>query len=459
MVAVLLLNSCWKGTDLSKVTTEIELPPTEDIELSQFLVQLDRQAKEDPNSAIHHGRLAMAYDANGFVNQAIKAYENAALLDPSELRWPYLQALAVSQQGSIEDAVELMKRAIRLEPTYLPSYLATGYWLLDLGRFDEACDIFKEAEHTSGSDLYELPLLLGSIQCQFELGKHDIAFQLLDKLTISDLPPYAIRVRERVTRTTGTDNVIRDPSGHEQAEPMTWSDPIAGEVVEFTRGFAAESLLAQKLIDGGRAEDAVPLIKSLRSRYAQEPQLVELHSAALIELKRHTEAIEVLQAGLTQFEGEHLLHFNLALLYELVGRVDDALKELDRAIELEARFIEAYDAKTTLLINQENPQAAGETLQASLAFRAPSADSHYLLGVLYGGQGDWVQSIEQFTHAIKLRPDDAKNHASLALILSEVGRFEDALVAIQSAQILNPDDARVKQAIEILIANEVLESY
>ncbi|MYD44384.1 MAG: tetratricopeptide repeat protein [Gammaproteobacteria bacterium] len=456
---VALLVSCGKDPASKLDLSVVSIPATDDADLRRFLARLDSQAKADPSSATNRGRLAMAYDANGFSEAAVATYAQAASLDPREMRWPYLQALANSQQGNIESAVQLMEQAIRLDPTYLPSYLAKGYWLLDLGRHQEACENFRTSETVKSTSQFKLPLVLGLIQCHFELGDDEQARQLLAELPNSDLPPYALQVRDRVLRTRQNERVEIPMLNQTNSKPLSWSDPVAGAVVEFTRGLSGESLLAQKLIDGSRAADGLPLIRSLRSQYPAEAHLLELHSAALVELDRHAEAIEVLETGIGEFKGEHLLHFNLGLLYVTAQRTDEALRQFDRTLAIEPSFVQAYDAKATLLINQNANQAARETLEASLKLRSPDAETHYLLGVLFGGEGEWLQSIDHFTQAIELRPDSASAHASLALSLSEMGRIEDAFAAIQSARKLAPNDPTVQRAVETLVANDVLEAF
>ena len=219
--------------------------------------------------------------------------------------------------------------------------------------------------------------------------------------------------------------------------------PVAGEVVEYTRGLSGESLLAQRLIEGGRANDAIPLITSLQRRYPDESTLVELHGAALVKLQRNDEAIAVWRNGISKFPDSHLLHFNLALLLEETDKVEDAYTEYTRILEIQNDFVPAYDAKAKLFISQGHTAQAKNLLISSLDHRIPDAPTYYLLGVLYGGEGDWKNSAEYFTKASNLDPTNVDVLASLALSLSELGRVEEAFAAIEQARELAPDDLKV----------------
>ena len=429
---------------------------TQDSELQHFLESLVSDAIENPNSAIYRGRLAMAYDANTFTDAAISTYQQARQLDPADVRWPYLESLAQSSQGRIEHAVQLMDEAIQLDASYLPSYLAKGFWLLDLGKYAEACETFEQAE-VAISRIYEkVPLVLGTAQCKLELGDIDAAVQNIDGLPEEGLSRYAELVRDRVKRAEGNTPIfeISDETSNKPVK-ISWSDPIAGAVVEFTRGLSGESILAQKLIDRARAQDALSILESLQERHPDEPYLIELRSAALTRLGRPHEAIDLLQEGLRTFQDEHLLSFNLGLLFESVDQLDDALVHYKQTIERQHDFVPAYDATANLLLAQGEAGLARETLEASLSHRAPDANTYYLLGVITGGEGDWTESVSYLTKATTIEPQNVDVLASLALSLSQMQRHEEALDTINRARAIDPNNAKLERAVATLIANGV----
>lgn len=399
----------------------------------------------------------MVYDANGFTEAAALTYGQARELDADDMRWPYLESLALAEQGKIEKALRAMDLAIRLDSSYVPAYLARGYWLIDLGEFQNACDTFDRASKTPQTTRALIAVQLGLAQCQVELGETEAAKQILDALPSTGLPAYADLVRARVHRanngSTHNESVATDSGDLGQ---ITWPDPIAGTVVEYTRGLSNESLLAQKLIDGGRAEDALQLVDSLQIRHPEATYLIELRSAALIALDRRAEAITVLKNGLGKNPDEHLLHFNLGLLLDSIGQMDEALDHYSQAIKLQRDFVPAYDAKAKLLIRQGSAIPARDVLNASLEHRLPDASTHNLLGVLYGGMGDWERSVEHLTNATRLEPQNVDALVSLALSLGELQRNEEAVSAIQRAGLLDPENPKVARGVRTLVANGVL---
>ena len=76
-------------------TANVALPvdassQTDDLELREFIAALYKDAVQNADSALHRGRLAMAYDANGFAEASIQSYEQVSQLDETDMRWPYL---------------------------------------------------------------------------------------------------------------------------------------------------------------------------------------------------------------------------------------------------------------------------------------------------------------------------------------------------------------------------------
>ena len=401
----------------------------------------------------------MVYDANGFREAAAATYRQARELDTEDMRWPYLESLALAKQGKIEKALQAMELAIQLDSSYIPAHVAKGYWLIDLGEFRSACDTFNRVSNNSQLGDTAIAVQLGLAQCQVELGETEKANRTLDTLPSTGLPAYAELVKARVNRAnTGSTLAEIVETDSDDLDQVSWPDPIAGAVVEYTRGLSNESLLAQKLIDVGRAADALKLVDSLQERHPEVTYLIELRSAALIALGRRVEAITVLEDGLRRFPDNHLLHFNLGLLLDSTGRIDDALDHYDQSIRLQKEFVPAYDAKAKLLIRQGSALTARDVLNASLEHRLPDASTYNLLGVLYGGMGDWEQSVEHLANATRLEPQNVDALVSLALSLGELQRNDEAVEAIQQASSLDPENPKVARGIRTLVANGVLEA-
>ena len=455
----LVLLGC-DATPMKQVASPVDASlSTNDNELQTYIRELYDRAVREPESATHRGRLGMVYDANGFKDAAIETYHQTYLLDTNDLRWPYLKSLALGRQGRLQEAIQAMNVAIELDSTYVASHLAMGFWLMDLGEFEAACEVFDDADLNNVDAKNRTAIESGRAQCSLELGDLDTAIRSLDSIVDDELPRYVELLQAKVARAQGIAILADQEVFAETAiDQPSWSDPIAGSVVEYTRGLSGETMLAQKLIDGGRAIDALPLISSLLNRYPAETYLVELHSSALIALGRIDEAIEVLTSGLEEFPRNHLIHFNLGLLREMQEQFEDALRHYKKTIELRNEFIPAYDAQTELLLRIGETDIARDVLEESLEYRQPDWNIHYRLGVIHGGHGDWEKSVASFARVIELSPQNSAAYANMALSLAELRRIREAKDAIGRASAISPGNPKVKRAVQTLIATGVLSA-
>jgi tetratricopeptide (TPR) repeat protein len=133
---------------------------------------------KEPNSAEVHGARGELYQAQGKPQQALDEFQQAAVLDPDDWRWPMSLGVAEFRRGNIEKAIEQLnlarekapdnamayydlsiahrqtgkmddarndlKRAIDLDPT-AGKYAALGSLLLFEGKYDEAAEMEKKA--------------------------------------------------------------------------------------------------------------------------------------------------------------------------------------------------------------------------------------------------------------------------------------------------------------------------
>ena len=131
-------------------------------------------------------------------------------------------------------------------------------------------------------------------------------------------------------------------------------------------------------------------------------------------------------------------HHLLGLSYSLVGRHEQALAQLDRAVALNPRYVEALIHRAIVL----NELGRGE--EADAAFRRASeiggeprlefpahvaaklANQHAALGDAYFEAGGLAQAIEQYQAALALGPAFHDLRYKLGRILLQAGRALDA---------------------------------
>ncbi len=116
-------------------------------------------------------------------------------------------------------------------------------------------------------------------------------------------------------------------------------------------------------------------------------------------------------------------HYQLAVVYERQGRLDDAVAKMES-------------------VAQFNPLDVGVSFQ---------------LGLLYIRQGDYDAAEAQFERTVSLSPNYSNAMWYLAAIYELNGDIEAAIEQVQKVYDLNPENDAVKERLERLLGGEVVE--
>jgi len=108
---------------------------------------------QDPNRAVAHNNLGLAYHAQGRTQEAILVYLAALRIDPNLAEAMNNLALLYDQQGRAEEAVSLYDRALKIKPDYSEAHLNYAIILERLGYLEEARKHYQRFLSQPPSDL------------------------------------------------------------------------------------------------------------------------------------------------------------------------------------------------------------------------------------------------------------------------------------------------------------------
>ncbi|MDH3230588.1 MAG: tetratricopeptide repeat protein, partial [Alphaproteobacteria bacterium] len=92
-----------------------------------------------------YAALGGVHEANGEIEQAITYHEKAVALGPNISVYHAILAYNLTEAGRADEAIPMLKKAMRLDPTYQPWYLlALGDAYNALGRYEEAAEAHKQ---------------------------------------------------------------------------------------------------------------------------------------------------------------------------------------------------------------------------------------------------------------------------------------------------------------------------
>ena len=77
-------------------------------------------------------------------------------------------------------------------------------------------------------------------------------------------------------------------------------------------------------------------------------------------------------------------------------------------------------------------------------------DAHYNLANALVSQGKFLQAIEHYRAAIRLRPDDANAEANLGGALAETGKLSEAKLHFERALRIDPNHKLARENLELI---------
>jgi len=401
--------------------------------LVAYLRDLHQEATLVPKSAELRGRLAMAYDANGFTQAAASSYAQAQQLDPKDFRWPYLRAAALAASADYETALVSIDRAIALDPNQAGPWIWRGSWLLDFDDHEGAHVAFVEATRLAVDPATRAAATIGQARTLLRQGAAGAAVDLLEDLANNYPHEYVNQVLRTAYLRDGRVDAADRIEVDEDAVQLEWSDEFQADKGTYVRGFSGQMLIAERMIEDGHAARALEILQSLQITAPQDRELMNNLSIALKVLGREQEAFDVLRKALEAHPDFHLFHFNIAVIHEQRGSADLALTHYDRAIELDPSLYAAYERKYGVLVDQQQYEQALVVLDEAARYGRTRPTTLLYAGLVAATLGKWDLAIEKLQQALVLDPNFARAQLFLGRSLAEAGQFEAAYEALESA--------------------------
>ena len=211
-----------------------------------------------------------------------------------------------------------------------------------------------------------------------------------------------------------------------------------GEVIDRVRS-ALLTLIASG--DARRSRQLQPTVNSAPAEAVPNPAEA-LHRSGLscLEAKQYELALDWIARAIRQDpKPEYLLSLGTALHH--LGRLEEALKALDKAVQLRPDDAELWKHLGCMLFEQHRPSDALLAFQHVLKLNPHHLDVAEASGFILCQSGRFEEALGYFDICNGLRPNHAPTLAARAVSLRGLKRNEEALADNRRANALAPDDA------------------
>ncbi|MFA6904474.1 MAG: tetratricopeptide repeat protein [Gallionellaceae bacterium] len=230
---------------------------------------------------------------------------------------------------------------------------------------------------------------------------------------------------------------------------------------------------AEKLLQQGQAEQALPLLEqytssqpqdargwlllaialhqnhklqealhALESVLAIEPhhlQARNIKAVVLCDLGKPQEALQVYREALTLAPGDAALLLNMAIVLEQIGEPDAALDCYDQVLRIQSDLYPALLNRGALLLKLGRQQEALANNHHLVSTYPNNTDAQFNLGEAHLSLGQWEAALVAYARTLTSQPKTAKAHFACGLALAMLRRFEEAQQAFAKAQFLDPE--------------------
>ena len=460
-LASLLLGACSKFGTGQPVVAGLD---SEDRDVAEHLETLVQSARAVPMSGPIRGRLGMAYDINGFREAANATYQQAESLDPTDFRWPYLNAHLFAEDGDYGRALDTLDRALAVDAEYAPAWLWRGTWLLKSDRVREATDAFGRA-----AEIHDSPYArFGHAQALMALGEYPEAVERLEGVAESFEHPYVQRTYGEALRAVGRlDDARTAMAAGRAAESLVWPDERRDQRYVHIRGHASY-MLAKELSAAGQTSEALAILRRLQAHHPEEHcgrdeefflpcNLMNSVSIAYDRSGRRAESLATVERGLHLNPDFAAFHLTMANLLRDGRDLETALNHVERAIDLSPSSGYAHEQRGRLLFGLNRHEDARVAFESALQFEPGKRTTLFYLGLAQVELSDYEDAVGSFRRVIEVEATFALGHVFLARSLAEVGRIDEARRAQELARRYRANPAELRRNEVRLRELEVIE--
>ncbi len=395
---------------------------------AEALAELEVALAINPNNALWQAQRGFLLEELDRSVEAIDAYEKSLLLEPGDQDVSLALGAALTNSGRFARALEVLEGLARLYPDLEPAYCNRIQVYAELGRHEQAEEMFYLAQDLDDACPHCFFHMGGSL---FAQGRIDRAIFCWER--VLELEPSYIGVNRRIAQ------------GH-------YAKGELGQAREyFIRELRDDPGNTNLLFELGDLALELGQLSVAAAKYEQIIELDPRHGPAhlalgsvLLQMGKTESALVCLESAASFSRPEDDLRDLDARTGEALlrlGRHAEARRYLERAVELAPGDAGLVTLLGDVLLGINRTTAAADCYRRALAIDANHAVAHHKLALTLIVAGRPADALRHDLHALRSRTGygDAMHSASLAML--ELGRWGDARRMLDQMLLNDPDNA------------------
>lgn len=199
---------------------------------------------------------------------------------------------------------------------------------------------------------------------------------------------------------------------------------------------------AVNLHRSGQLAEAESLYRQILAADPRHSNAWQLLGAMSLQQQNFPVAVEYLSRAIALGCTHALVYNHLAVAYQSLNQLDQALQAYELALLKQPNFPEALVNRASILKHRGDYSAAISALRRAIELQSDHVDAHAALAASWHELGRADEAIDAYRALLKLRPDDARSHNNLASLLIERHHAVEALAHLDRALALDPRYAK-----------------
>ncbi|MDH4083144.1 MAG: tetratricopeptide repeat protein [Nitrospira sp.] len=395
-------------------------------DLDTALKEYQAALKADPTSQEVKSRLAALHFALGDMTQAVQYAEDVGQGTGHEPQLLTQMAGILASAGKPETAIELLDKAIAINPERGESYFPKSLILLNQKRIAESEQVAKKGlQYAADSPIGYY--YLGRIS--IEAGNMEQALSSFDRaisVNPSFEPAYLAQASVHESRQEKDKAIAVLKLYLHQVNPRNRE----------VRQHLIQLYIATKDYAGGLAELETMLEDNPGDLDAQ------LRMALIYgEKKEFSKAIAQLTDILKVKPAELKVRDYLGYLYEETKDLPKAMETYRYNLHLDPRFADSHIHLGVLLYRLKQFPEAVTHLDEAVQLMPKQPEPHIVLGLAYLQSEQFEKASQAFQEGIRHNPKNADLHFNLGTAYDKLNRFDDVERAMETALSLDPHHA------------------
>ena len=377
-----------------------------------------------PHAAVFNN-LGVVHEMQDDMLLAIRNYQNAVRLDPSQPLYRYNLGLSLQRIGNLPRSIEELEASLRLNPRYEHAVKELAHGLDLLERYPEALAVVDAGlRHNPSSAM----LWMSRATVFFDGGK------------FAEAEKAYLRTIELEPKNASAWYQLGYVYRFQEKEPESErAFRKALEIVPSDEATVAE--IAGTLQRQGRHEEAETMYKRALEIAPDSAVIHDKYAWLLETLGRSEEAEAHYRKAIVLDPQSSSIHNNLALLlyFNFQGRQKESEAMFRKAIALDPKHVNPHRGLAELLASLNRDKEAEALYKRAIALNPSESFSHDCLGRFYRERRRLAECVRAYEGAIRVSPRTAYLYALMGDALVENRKWKEAAAALQKCLDLEPD--------------------